>query len=538
MKRFRSESSIPAVIRANAISDPDKVAIVDGSKRYSYGQLDEAMMSATRAMMAFGIQPGDRVGIWAPNSVEWLLAALGVLGARAVLLPINNRLRGSEVTDVLRRARAKVVFTVGSFLGEDYPAMLRGAAPDLDVPIVDLAEAAASSVTTNLLTWRSFLQKGEGVPRAEAEKRIESISPTDVAEILFTSGTTGQPKGVVMTNEKNLVCTGEYIRTLGLDDTDVLLLIPPLGLSFGLKFIFLLGIQVRGKVVIQSTFGAEAAMNLIATEGITYLPGPPTLIQEILDSPSRSRYDLSSLKRILLAGTQILPALVARIREERVVEQVFIGYGLSECMTVAMTRADDDPATIAFTVGRVVDGVQIRIVDDQDRELPLGEEGEIIVRSPTVMEGYLDDPEQTARTYTEDGWLRTGDVGRLDERGYLSIIGRRKDMYIVGGFNVYPAEVEKCLTDYPGVAQAAIVPLPDERLGEVGVAFIVPRQGETVGPDAVIAFAKQCLANFKVPRAVFIVDTLPMNASSKVLRNELKIMAKKLYREVQAVPAG
>jgi len=523
MTRFRSETTIPALIRANAEQAPDDLALVDGGRRYTFSELDAAMIDAVRAMIAFGIRPGDRVGVWAPNSADWLIAALGVMGAGGILLPINNRLRGSEATDILRRATASAVFTVNRFLDYEYATALRQAAPDLDVPIIDLSSGNGEGV----LNWGQMLESGcERISAQQAIDRIASLPGSALSDILYTSGTTGLPKGVLSTHEKTIHAAGEYTRILGLGPSDVLLMLVPLGLMFGLKYVFLIATLARARLVMDAVFNVEATMRVIAKHGITYLPGPPTLVQDVLDSPQREDYDLSSLRRILLAGTYVPPLLISRIRAERLVEQIFVGYGLSEGAAIAMTRSEDDAETATRTVGRALPGAEIRIADEQGRDMPLDEPGEILVKAPWIMEGYYKDPVQTANAFTEDGWLKTGDSGSLDARGYLTMAGRKKDMYIVGGFNVYPAEVENCLMDYGAISQVAVVPIPDARLGEVGVAFVVPRADAELDEVALLIWARTRLANFKVPRVVYVVDALPMNASAKVLRNELREQAR------------
>jgi acyl-CoA synthetase (AMP-forming)/AMP-acid ligase II len=522
-----AEAALPQVVRGNAERYRDRVAIVDGDRALTFAEFDRAMVGAVRAMMASGLALGDRVAVWAPNSADWLIAAMGVLGAGGVLLPVNSRLRGAEVAQVLRRTQARAIFTVGRFLGDDYPSMLREADPGLDLPVIDLQSAGEPGA----VDWSELLARGaEEVPETAAAERIAGISPADVCDILFTSGTTGTPKGVVVTHETNMNAWTEYGKMLELGPRDKILLIPPLGLIYGLKAIFMVATLTGAGIVVQSVFSAEAAMHAIEEHGITYLTGPPTLFQDILDSPKRSDYDLASLTRALLAGTYIQPALVSRVRSEGLTGNIYVSYGQSENGPVTSTRPDDDADTIANTVGRPVDGVKLRIVDDDENDLDVGRPGEILVQSMFGMHRYYEDPVQTANAYTGDGWFRTGDIGALDERGYVRIIGRKKDMLIVGGFNVYPAEVERCLVDHGSIAEAVVVPAPDERLGEVGVAFVVPRTDADANPDALMAWARDRLANYKVPRLISVADTLPRNASSKVLRDVLRVRAAEITR--------
>jgi acyl-CoA synthetase (AMP-forming)/AMP-acid ligase II len=273
-------------------------------------------------------------------------------------------------------------------------------------------------------------------------------------------------------------------------------------------------------------FDVPAVLARIARDRVSVLPGPPTLYQSILAHPDRASADLASL-RLAVTGAAAIPVeLVRRMRDELGFETVITGYGLTECCgIVSMCRFDDDPETIATTSGRAIPGIEVRCVDAKGHEVPRGEPGEVVVRGYNVMRGYLDDPEETARTIDADGWLHTGDVAVMDARGYLRITDRIKDLFIVGGFNCYPAEVENLLYASGWFAQVAVVGVPDERMGEVGVAFVVPAPGARFSPADVITWARENMANYKVPRRVEIVDGLPLNASGKVLKYELRARA-------------
>jgi HIP---CoA ligase len=285
-------------------------------------------------------------------------------------------------------------------------------------------------------------------------------------------------------------------------------------------------------------FDVEVTMRNVAEHRITCLPGPPTIYQSILNHPRLGRrepgrqrpagdgFDVSSLRLAVTGAAAVPVSLVEQMRGELGFETVLTAYGLSESTGfVTACRADDDAETIATTSGRAIPGVEVRVVDDAGRTLPPNEAGEIVVRGYNVMAGYFEDPEQTAETVDADGWLHTGDIGTLDERGYVRITDRKKDMFIVGGFNAYPAEIENLLLGHGGIAQAAVVGVPDERLGEVGLAFVVPRSGHELDPDEVVAWAREHMANYKAPRHVRVVDSLPVNASGKVVKYQLRAAA-------------
>ena len=273
----------------------------------------------------------------------------------------------------------------------------------------------------------------------------------------------------------------------------------------------------------EPAFDVDRVLGRVAAEAITVLPGPPTLYQSLLGHPDRDAHDLSSLRVAVTGAADIPVELIRRTRDELPFSVIVTGYGLSEAGTATATCADDDPETVATTVGRARPGFEVRIVDG-DSEVATNETGEILLRGPSVMLGYLDDPEATAAALSDDGWLRTGDLGQLDEHGNLRIVGRIKDMFIVGGFNAYPAEIENALLRHPDVVQAAVIGIPDERLGEVGMAFVVTSSGDAAVADDIKAWCREEMANYKVPRVVEIVDELPLNATGKVVKEELRAL--------------
>jgi acyl-CoA synthetase (AMP-forming)/AMP-acid ligase II len=512
-------SNIPELIRANAERYGEKDAIVDGDIRLTFRDLETEMLRVSRALMANGCEPGDRVAIWAPNGAAWITAFLGILASGAAMVPVNTRFRGNEAAFVLRRSKAKALFTVSSFLNADYVEMLRAADPELDVLTVMLDDAANKPRT---LAWSTFVQSGDGVEPARAEQRIGEIGPDETAYVLFTSGTTGQPKGALLTHGQNLHYTQLMIDRFKLSSEERLYLVLPLFHMFGLNGGFLMNAAAGATIVLASVFDAKAVMQHIEDERITFLPGPPTIFQDILRSSEREQHDLSSLRKALLSAAGVPPELVDRMLEENLVEMAFSAYGLTEGLVVTCSKPDDDPELIANWSGCALPGVEIKAVGDDGEPVATGEPGEILVRSCMVMKGYLEDPEATARAIDSDGWLHTGDVGVINEDGYLKITDRKKDMFTVGGFNVYPAEVEGILGGHPAIAQVAVVAMPDERMGEAGVAFVILRPDAHAAPDEIIKWSKDNMANYKVPRVVEIVDELPMTASMKVKKHELR----------------
>lgn len=501
-------NTIGAVIERAAAAHPDRIAIEDGVL-LSYQELDQARLRAAAALYRVGTRHGDRVAIWAPNSHIWIVAALAAQSLGAAIVPVNTRFRGAEAAYVLARSRARLLLTVDDFLGVNYPSLLRGRElPDLE-RIVLLPE------------WSDFVATG-AADDAALQRALAQVGPEDPSDVLFTSGTTGNPKGVVTTHRQNLDTFERWADVVGLRAEDRYLVATPFFHTFGYKAGWLASLLRGCTILPHAVFDAAQILERIARDRITVLPGPPTLYQSLLQHDLTGR-DLSSLRLAATGGSSVPVSLVERMRRELGIDTVLTGYGLTEtCGVAAMTRVGDDARTVATTSGRAIDGVEIICVDGEGARVAAGTPGELWIRGFNVMHGYLDDPAATAAAVDAQGWLRTGDIGVIDERGYVQITDRLKDMYIVGGFNCYPAEIESRMLDHRALAQCAVIGVPDERLGEVGVAYVVPRAGACVEPAELLAWCRSQLANYKVPRQIVVVDALPLNATGKVLKRELQ----------------
>ena len=515
--------SIPAMLAATARSAGDRPAIVDGATQLSYAALDRDAHRFGAALVASGVEPGDRVGIWAFNSAEWIVAAFGVLAAGAVLVPVNTRFKGGEAADILGRSGAKVLITVADFLGTDYVAMLR--ATGVELPQLTTIVVAHGDAADGTIAWEEFVTSGTEAAATEVDRRRTALHADDPSDILFTSGTTGAPKGVVQTHGRTLCVATDWVAMTGLTADDRYLMVNPYFHMFGLKAGILAAVAAGATMLPEAVFDVDRALARVAAEGVTVLPGAPTLYQAVLDHPDRDRHDLSTLRVAVTGAADIPVTLIRRIDDELPFTTIITGYGLTEGGTAAATSVDDDVATIATTVGRPRPGFELRIVDGDGHDVAAGEPGEILLRGGSIMSHYLDDPAATAAALSPDGWLRTGDLGTVDGDGCLRIVGRSKDMFIVGGFNAYPAEIENALLRHPAIAQVAVVGVPDERLGEVGMAFVVVRPDAEVSAADIIGWSRDQMANYKVPRAVELVDELPINATGKVQKDELRARA-------------
>jgi acyl-CoA synthetase (AMP-forming)/AMP-acid ligase II len=477
--------TIPAVVADAARRFGDAEALVDGAVRMSWRELHDQALATAGLFAANGVRPGDRVAVCAPNTHHWVIAALGSFAAGATLVPVNTRFTAAETADILNRTRATALVVVGEFLGRDRLRELR-----------DGGHRVPGFVMT-IDPGRPWQPIDHPAPDVET-------GPDDVSDILFTSGTTGRSKGAMSAHRQALGVARAWAELGRVTADDRYLVINPFFHSFGYKAGILVCALTGATIVPQATFDAGRAAATVAAERITVMPGPPTIFQTMLDLPGA---DLSTL-RLAVTGAAVVPVpLVERMQRE--FGTVLTAYGLTEAVVATMCSPDDDAETVATTCGRPTAGFELR----------LGEQDEILLRGPNVMLGYLDDPAATAQAVDADGWLHTGDVGRVDERGYLTVTDRLKDMYISGGFNVYPAEVEQALARLPGVKESAVVGVPDERLGEVGKAFVV---ASGVSTEDVITHCRAVLANYKVPRQVEFTGELPRNASGKVLKRVLR----------------
>jgi len=523
MRADENWGTIGRLILASGDRFPKVEALVDGELRLTFPELRDRIIDSARAHIAAGVEKGDKVGIWAPNIAEWVISGLGAVMVGAVLVPLNTRYKGMEAADIIRRSGAKVLLCVNGFLGNDYVGMLAGSGIEENCRIVVIKGDAPEGTTS----WQDYLNAGAGVPVESVDARVNETSPDDLCDLVFTSGTTGKPKGVMVTHSQTLRVFEVWADVVGLAEGDRYLIVNPFFHTFGYKSGIIASFLKGATMIPEPVFDVQKVLARIAAEKVSMLPGPPTLFLSILNDPNRDSFDLSSL-RVAVTGAAAIPvSMIERMRDELTFKNIITAYGLTEATgTVTMCRPEDDPETIALTSGRAIPDTEVRIVDENNNELPRGEAGEIVCRGYNVMLGYLDNPEATAETIDADGWLHTGDVGIMDDRGYVRITDRTKDMFIVGGFNAYPAEIENLLMGFDGIAQVAVVGVPDERMGEVGMAFVVPRDGVTIDVDALSAWAREEMANFKAPRHYRLVDVLPTNASGKVVKVELREMGR------------
>ncbi|WP_431483634.1 FadD3 family acyl-CoA ligase [Pseudomonas solani] len=520
MPNLESTLTIPQLLAAAAVRYDQAPAIEDDGTRLSYQQLDQLRRRAARALLALEVGHGERVAIWAPNIHEWVIAAIALQSVGAVLVPLNTRMKGPEAGYILRESGASLLFVIGEFLGTDYPALLAGE----HLPALR-RRVCLRGAAEGCLEWEAFLALGDEVAPAELERREAQVDGESLSDLLFTSGTTGKPKGVMSAHGQNLRIVRDWSAMVGLRPGDRYLIVNPFFHSFGYKAGWLAALMGGCCILPQQVFDVPVMLERIAREKVSVLPGPPTLYQSILGFPGRERFDLSSL-RVAVTGAASVPVeMVRRMARELGFETIVTAYGLTEaCGFVTICRPGDAPEVIATTSGRAFPDVEVRCVDATGHPVPPGQPGELLVRGYNLMKGYFNNPEATGEAIDAEGWLHTGDIGVLDEQGYLRITDRIKDMFITGGFNVYPAEIEQVILTYPGVAQAAVIGVPDERLGEVAMAFLLPAGGQSLDTDAFLAWCREHMANYKVPRRARVLSVMPLNAAGKVTKDALRAM--------------
>ena len=515
--------TIPAVLANAAQQHGNTLAIDDVTGTWSYSQLEAAAAEVSKALLANEIQHGDRIAIWSPNLPQWIIACLGLQSIGAVLVPLSPRFQGSEAGDILSRSGAKALFY--------YPKLEQGKVATLlaeqDLPSLTLriAMQGGGSDDTATSTWDQFVSTGAAYSDEQLQRAQQAVNGDDIADILFTSGTTGTPKGVICNHQQNIRVFSEWVNTVGLRSDDIYLGINPFFHSFGYKAGWLASILAGSTMVPMRSFDKDELLSVIQQKRISMWSGAPSIYEMILAHPARKNYDLSSLRLGVTGAASVPVSLVEAMRGELGFEVVVTAYGLTEsCGVVSICRQDDPPEIVATTSGKAIAGVEVKCVDPATtQELARGLEGEIWVRGYNVMKGYFDMPEASQQAITADGWLRTGDIGVMDSNDYLRITDRLKDMYIMNGENVYPAEVEQTIFALEQVAQVAVVGVEKLPQGEVGVAFVVANT--EISEQSIIGYCRQNLASYKVPFKVVFVEVLPLNAAGKVLKNKLREQA-------------
>jgi len=484
-----------------AADHPDRVAIRLGEDTLTYRDLDDASARVAGLLGARNVGPGDPVGLMLPNVPQFAVVYFGVLRAGGVVVPMNPLLKAREVAYYLGDSGASVIFA------------WHGAASEVEV---GAKEADAEAIVVDPATF------GDRLATAVPAPQVVDRAGADTAVILYTSGTTGHPKGAELTHDnliKNAEVTGRDLLQIGPDD--VIFGGLPLFHSFGQTCTLNTAVAAGATLTVLPRFDPAQALRMLADHHATVFAGVPTMYSALLHVPDRADYEVSAL-RVAVSGGAAMPVEVLRQFEDAFGCIVLEGYGLSETSPVASFNHPDRERKPG-SIGTPIRGVEMRVVDEAGNALPQGEVGEIAIRGHNIMKGYWRKPEATADAISADGWFRTGDVGRVDEDGYYYIVDRKKDLIIRGGYNIYPREIEEMLYEHPAVAEAAVVGMPHAELGEEVGAAVVLKPGTSASEDELRGFVKAQVAAYKYPRRVWFVDALPKGPTGKILKREITV---------------
>jgi fatty-acyl-CoA synthase len=510
--------SVAEALEARAGEDPDRTFLLFKDRTFTYRQVDQRASALAAALHELGIERDDRIALDLPNWPEFIISMFAVAKIGATMVPLNPRYTVPELQYMLRHSEATVVVCAETFNNTDYLQLFEGfltSLPDLQY-LVTVGEADLWH-DDRIYQFEDLLSSGDGreLPRVD-------ISPVDdVFAILYTSGTMGKPKGVALTHANLLSTAIETVSAIELSADDVVFGVATVFHVFGLGPGILGTMSAGASLVLQEQFDPGEALDLIERHGVTVHYGVPTVYVTEMREADRPRRNLSTLRAGIVAGAPIGDELVRRIRAE-LCPNLCVAYSLTEtASTVSVTRPDDPPDKQVFTVGRPLPGTEVRVLDLDGTNLPEESLGEIAVRGPGVMKGYYRQPGETAQAFDEDAYFLTGDLGIIDEDGYIHIVGRRKELIIRGGFNVYPREVEDRVHAHPAVLEAAVVGLPHEVLGEQVCACILPVEGAIVTGEEIKDWCRGALADYKVPDLVRFFDKFPLTGSGKVRRVEL-----------------
>ncbi|HXG03505.1 MAG TPA: AMP-binding protein [Candidatus Binatia bacterium] len=512
------DETLDAYLDRWATRRPDKVAIVDGAGRYTWSALARLVERVAHGLRAAGLEPGDVVSCQLPNWNEWIVVALAAVRLGAVLNPIPPTYRASEVRFILSRLGSRALVIPARFRGFDHAAMvagLRAETPALAEVFVCRGEPGEGMRPFAWLTDTAWEAR-------EGRRPLPGTDPNEVTEVVFTSGTTGEPKGVMHTSNTTLSVIYPLVERLAFSERDVALMASTFGHQTGYLYGYALTVLLGSTGVWLDVWNAEAAARLVEAERVTYTMGATPFLQDFATAPAIERHDIGSLRLFISAGAAIPRALVQQARA-RLRAAISAGWGMTENGLVSCNGLDDPEDKICGTDGKPLPGMELLVVDEQGKPVSVGTEGDLLVRGHSQFVGYWQRPEFTREAHTPDGWFKTGDRAVLDPDGYVSITGRAKDMIIRGGENISVAEVENLLFAHPKVQSVAVVAMPDPRLVERACAFVIPKPGQTLTLEEITAYLEsRQVARHKFPERLELVEEFPMTPSGKIQKYRLR----------------
>ena len=523
---------------------PDQEAVVSLPQqcRLNYRDFSAAIDELARGLLGLGFKRGDRIGIWSTNNIEWLLIQMATARIGAILVNINPAYRPRELAYALERSEVQGLFVIPGFRSSNYVAMLQEIVPELQKNNSEITAAAlpelhrvilydpADSLHTEIsapgfTSWQQVLHAAETVGQQELDEQTQALDRDDVINIQYTSGTTGFPKAVMLTHHNILNNAWFSAQAMHFTEKDRLVVPVPFYHCFGMVLANLLCFSVGACIVISSEhFDAEKVLQAVAREKCTAIHGVPTMFIAELEHEKFSAFDLSSLRTGIMAGAPCPAELMKRVIDEMHCEEILIGYGETEASPLThLTTRDDSFERRINTVGHNLPHQEVKIVNTESgATVLLGEVGEICFRGHHIMRGYYGDAEKTAEAINEAGWLFSGDLGTMDENGYVKVTGRRKEMIIRGGENIYPREIEDIIFTHPKVAEVAVFGVPDEFYGEQVATWIELQSGETMSEQEIRAFCKENLSHFKVPKYIRFVKEFPMTVTGKLQKFKMR----------------
>lgn len=524
------------VLRRTAQRRPEHTALVGMGSRLTFAEFDRATDEVAHGLRALGVGRGDQVALWLTNSPDWVVCWMACARIGAVLVPVNTRFKPDEVAYILRQSDARVLIAMDAFWGIDFLAMIRGLVPELDGSTPGALRSESLPQLRAVVLWNAVEAPGtthlnalraEGARRMAQGQTLPDAHPDDAVIIVYTSGTTGHPKGamhghIVMRNVANVA------RVMRIDSDDIILGHMPFYHVAGAFTEVIPTILLGCTLVTLPHWVPDEALETIERERVTIFGGIPTHFIDCLDAIRRRPRDVSCLKSAWIGGAPVTPDVAMAAREELGLKALQAVYGMTETTAATVFSEFDAPLSVLCdNKGRPIGEFEVAVVDPSTgRALAANEVGEVRVRGHLVMKGYYRNPQATAEAITPDGWFRTGDLGVIDEHGYLKITGRLKEMFIVGGSNAYPAEIERVLQGLEQVKQAVVVGVPDRRLGEVGYAYVQLHEGQSITPQGLVARCRGLMADYKVPRHVLIVDDFPRTSTGKIQRFVLQQQAR------------
>ena len=516
---------------------PDREALVVRHQdvRWTWREYLERIEGLATGLLALGIGPGDRVGIWAPNGAEWCLTQFATARIGAILVNINPAYRLFELEYALNTSGCRAIIAAERFKSSEYLRMLQDLAPELahsapgrlqaaKLPALEIVIRMGSARTAGMFNFGEVTELGGIAERERLGAIGDALSPHDVINIQFTSGTTGNPKGAALTHHNILNNANQVAHGMRFSAHDRLCIPVPMYHCFGMVLGKLACVATGATAVFpDEAFEAGSVLATVAAERCTALHGVPTMFIAELEHPEFERFDLSSLRTGIMAGAPCPVEVMKKVISRMHMAEVLIAYGQTECSPVNhMTLADDPIEKRVETVGRAGPHLEVKIVDERGEIVPVGTAGDICTRGYAVMKGYWEDPEKTAETVDAEGWLHSGDLGVMDEEGYVAVVGRLKDMIIRGGENIYPREIEEFLFTHPKIQDAKVIGVPDEKYGEEVCAWVQLKDGETLTEDEIRAFCKANIAYFKVPKIIRLVEGFPMTITGKVQKFRMR----------------